>query len=106
MTVENRSAHSVFGLETANMRAPAGILVSISCFSSSLLNYCLQVFLALGTRGLALPATLVFPQPETQERNYVGVLSDFDYRRWTVERVEGEVARILKVEIGGCFTVL
>ena len=34
----------------------------------------------------------------SQERAYRGVLSDYDYRRWTVGRVEREVARIVKVK--------
>ena len=32
-----------------------------------------------------------------EERSYRGVLSDYDYRQWTVEKVEMEVARIMKV---------
>ena len=32
-----------------------------------------------------------------QERRYRGVLSDYDYRQWTVGKVEMEVARIMKV---------
>ena len=70
------------------MRNPAGILVRISCLSFYL-KYHLQALLLVGATAL--------PQPESDERSYVGVLSDFDYRKWDVERVEGEVVRILKV---------
>ena len=34
----------------------------------------------------------------SQERSYRGVLSDYDYRKWTVGKVEMEVARIMKVD--------
>ena len=73
------------------MRNPAGILVRISClsFCNIHLKYHIQALLLVGATGL--------PQPESDERSYVGVLSDFDYRKWDVERVEGEVVRILKV---------
>ena len=37
-------------------------------------------------------------EASSQERSYRGVLSDYDYRGWTVGRVEREVARITKVD--------
>ena len=87
LSVENWSAHSWFGLERINMIAPAWILVSISELSRHSNDYCDEVLLILGAQGLA----------QNFERSYVGVLADFDFRKWTVERVEGEVARILKM---------
>ena len=32
-----------------------------------------------------------------KERGYSGVLSDYDYRQWSVQRMEAEAARIMRM---------
>ena len=67
---------------------------------------CVKVLLVLGAQALPQPQEVEqvevvngIPVEEAgQERSYRGVLSDYDYRRWTVGRVEREVARIVKVK--------
>ena len=70
---------------------------------------CLKVLLVLGAQALPQPqeveeveevevVTGIPVEEASQERAYRGVLSDYDYRRWTVGRVEREVARIVKVK--------
>merc|ERR1719251_483308 len=63
------------------------------------------VLLVFGAQGLPQPQELEevevvtgIPVEEvSQERSYRGVLSDYDYRQWTVGKVEMEVARIMKM---------
>ena len=66
----------------------------------------MKVLLLVGVQALPQPqeveevevVTGIPVEEVSQERSYRGVLSDYDYRQWTVGRVEGEVARIMKVK--------
>ena len=59
----------------------------------------------LGARALPQPqlveqvevVTGIPVEEVSKERSYRGVLSDYDYRQWTVGKVEMEVARIMKM---------
>jgi len=63
------------------------------------------VLLVLGARALPQPqlveqvevVTGIPVEEVSKERSYRGVLSDYDYRQWTVGKVEMEVARIMKM---------
>ena len=88
------------------MRSLPGVLVIIILtFNRILKTQCLKVLLVLGAQALPQPQEVEqvevvngIPVEEAgQERSYRGVLSDYDYRQWTVGKVEMEVARIMKM---------
>ena len=66
----------------------------------------MKVLLLVGVQALPQPqeveevevVTGIPVEEVSQERSYRGVLSDYDYRKWTVQKVEMEVARIMKVD--------
>ena len=66
----------------------------------------MKVLLLVGVQALPQPqeveevevVTGIPVEEVSRERSYRGVLSDYDYRKWTVEKVEMEVARIMKVD--------